>query len=71
MKHVFTILAVFISSLMLNSCGNSLDSNNVYITPYGKRYHQEWCRTIQGHSITCISLDDAEMRGRTPCRVCY
>lgn len=47
------------------------ESNDVYITPHGKRYHHSWCRTIQGHSVTCLSVESAERRGRTPCHVCY
>ena len=47
------------------------DSNEVCITPHGKRYHHSWCRTIQGHSVTFLSEEAAEMRGRTPCHVCY
>ena len=46
-------------------------SNEVFITPHGKRYHHSWCRTIQGRSVISISLKSAEMRGRTPCQVCY
>lgn len=47
------------------------ESVDVYITPHGKRYHHSWCKTIQGHSVTCISLESAEKRGRTSCHVCY
>lgn len=50
---------------------SSNESNDVYITPHGKRYHHSWCKTIQGHSVTSLSLEAAEKRGRTPCRVCY
>lgn len=60
-----------VSALADNEYSASNESNEVFITPYGKRYHHSWCRTIQGHSITSLSLESAEMRGRTPCRVCY
>ena len=76
----------FIAIALLASCGNkktgngpdriasfetSMTETEVYITPYGKRYHHSWCRTIQGHSVKTISLEKAEQRGRTPCHVCY
>jgi len=60
-----------VSALAENVYSTSNESYEVYITPYGKRYHHSWCRTIQGHSVTSLSLESAEMRGRTPCRVCY
>lgn len=60
-----------VSALADNVYSASNESNEVFITPYGKRYHHSWCRTIQGHSVTSLSLESAEMRGRTPCRVCY
>jgi hypothetical protein len=60
-----------VSALADNVYSTSNESNEVYITPYGKRYHHSWCRTIKGHSVTSLSLESAEMRGRTPCRVCY
>lgn len=73
-------------TLVLSACGSeernneisgsaSFDSSNsereVYITPYGKRYHHDWCRTIQGHSVKTTTLEKAERKGRTPCHVCY
>jgi len=60
-----------VSALADNVYYRSNESNEVFITPHGKRYHHSWCRTIQGHSVTSLSLESAEMRGRTPCRVCY
>ena len=54
-----------------NSYSSTNESNEVCITPHGKRYHHSWCRTIQGHSVTFISEEAAEMRGKTPCHVCY
>lgn len=85
MKQTIRSFMVLIWCLILLSCGESKDSNQltenaysthsqtneVYITPHGKRYHHDWCRTIQGHSVTGITIEDAEERGRTPCHVCY
>ena len=68
-QKIYLVIALF-SCVMLLSCGNEND-DGVYITPYGKRYHHSWCKTIQGHSITCLSIEDAKDYGRTPCHVCY
>lgn len=46
-------------------------SDAVYITPKGHRYHREYCPRIKGHPVTAVSRDEAENRGRTPCKVCY
>ena len=85
MKRIFYSFCL-IAALVLSSCGNKSSANeingiasfettdsenDVCITPYGKRYHHGWCRTIQGHSVSTISLEKAERRGRTPCHVCY
>lgn len=82
MIYAASLLAIF----LLSSCGSNTsetkadgfasvyESNSeteVYITPYGKRYHHSWCSTIQGHSVRSLSLEKAEKKGRTPCRVCY
>ena len=73
-------------TLVLSACGSDVRNNEisgiasfhssnsereVYITPYGKRYHHDWCRTIQGHSVKTTTLEKAERKGRTPCHVCY
>ena len=60
-----------ISQFTESTYSSSYEPNDVYITPHGKRYHHSWCKTIQGHSVTSLSLEAAEMRGRTPCHVCY
>lgn len=44
-------------------------AETVYITPKGKKYHRESCRTIK-NSSTPISLNDAIARGYTSCKVC-
>lgn len=73
MKQITRIFTVALFALVLCSCGysGSGSDEDVYITPYGKRYHHSWCRTIQGHKIKCVSVERAEMKGRTPCHVCY
>lgn len=74
------ILIILCSVLVvsLTSCEKNESSNRrqdadkyVYITPYGTKYHHSWCRTIQGHSISKISIKKAKRRGRTQCKVCF
>ena len=43
----------------------------VYITPKGKKYHRQWCRTIKGRNCQAISKIKAENKGKTPCKRCY
>lgn len=50
---------------------NQSDSRTetVYVTRTGKRYHRDGCRYLSA-SRFAMSLEDAEARGYTPCRVC-
>lgn len=63
--------------LAMVSCGGEQRSRyyeadeEVYVTRYGKRYHQEWCKTIKGRYAEAVPKSEAESMGRTPCRVCY
>lgn len=57
---LFFVLAVSLASFA---------AETVYITPKGKKYHRESCRTIK-NSSTQISLNDAIARGYTSCKVC-
>lgn len=68
---IFKTILITACVFALFACRGSGDSEDVYITPHGKRYHQEWCRTIKGHKTKCVSVDKAERKGRTPCHVCY
>jgi hypothetical protein len=45
-------------------------SDSVYITPTGKKYHRASCRTIKNSRITEISRDAAVSRGYGACKVC-
>jgi micrococcal nuclease len=45
-------------------------SQTVYITRSGKKYHLDGCRYLTG-SKTAISLKDAQKQGYTPCKVCH
>ncbi|MGM9799854.1 MAG: hypothetical protein ACI30M_04135 [Muribaculaceae bacterium] len=63
------LISVFLLSLMLSSCASNEES--VFITPKGKRYHKETCRTIQGRQYRSISKVEAIDMGKTPCHVCF
>lgn len=41
----------------------------VYITDYGEKYHESYCRTLKDSHIA-ISLEDAKSRGFEPCGIC-
>jgi uncharacterized lipoprotein YmbA len=58
-------------ALALMSCGGEKSEEEVYVTRYGKRYHQEWCKTIKGRWSKTVPKSEAESMGRTPCGVCY
>jgi len=45
-------------------------SQTVYITRSGKKYHLDGCRYLTA-SKTAISLKDAQNQGYTPCKVCH
>lgn len=44
-------------------------SETVYITKTGKKYHRDGCRYLRQSKIA-ISLDDAQAEGYDPCSVC-
>ena len=45
-------------------------SETVYITKTGKRYHRAGCRYL-AHSSIKTTLKEAKANGYTPCRVCH
>lgn len=51
------------------SAQQTTQSNAVYITPKGKKYHRGGCRTIKNSSKK-ITRREAENQGYTPCKVC-
>lgn len=46
-----------------------LQSQTVYKTPSGKKYHTENCRTVKNTS-TAISVTEALQIGLEPCKIC-
>jgi len=45
-------------------------TQTVYITKTGKKYHRDGCRYLASSKIA-ISLKDAKARGYTACKVCW
>lgn len=45
-------------------------TQTVYITRTGKKYHRDGCRHLAVSKIA-ISLKDAKEKGYTPCKVCH
>jgi hypothetical protein len=45
-------------------------TQTVYITRTGKRYHRDGCRYLATSKIP-ISLKDAKAKGYTACKVCH
>jgi hypothetical protein len=45
-------------------------TQTVYITRTGKKYHSDGCRYLAGSKIA-ISLKDAKAKGYTACKVCH
>ena len=45
-------------------------TQTVYITRTGKRYHREGCRYLTASKIP-ISLKDAKAKGYSACKVCH
>ena len=52
-----------------NSVGNKEDQM-YYITNHGNKYHLENCYHIKNREVTCLSLQEAENNGKTPCSTC-
>lgn len=46
-------------------------SETVYITRSGERYHKQNCYHIKNRTVTAISLSDAVEDGYTACKSCY
>jgi hypothetical protein len=47
------------------------EATTVYVTPNGKKYHTQTCRTIaKSKTVTAITKDEAIEQGYTACKVC-
>ena len=64
MKKFFLLSIVFTLVLTL-----TVQSQTVYVTKSGTKYHSAGCRYLKSSSIP-ISLADAKAKGYSPCSVC-
>lgn len=46
-------------------------TETVYITRYGERYHKQNCSKIKNSLVFPVSLAEALAKGYTPCKTCY
>ena len=61
---------IFLAIMML-VCAVSvaLASNQVVVTPTGKKYHRPDCRTLH-QEMRWLSVEQAKAEGYQPCKVC-
>ena len=53
-----------------SKASSTTNSQTVYITKTGKKYHNEGCSSLKKSKIA-ISLSEAEAKGYTPCKNCH
>lgn len=46
-------------------------NGDVFITRYGKKYHNEWCPMIKSKQTQRVDSYDAEDIGFSPCKKCH
>ena len=63
-------VALPIAAQQKQAVQRSNQTQTVYITRTGKRYHRDGCRYLSMSKIP-ISLKDAKANGYTPCKVCH
>lgn len=70
-KLLIFLLCLFLL-LPIHSCSNvnSDDSETVYITDSGSKYHRSSCSKIKGCSTTAVSRESAKAKGYSRCSVC-
>lgn len=62
-------IALFIG-ILLTCLIQSIDSQTVYITDTGAKYHSENCRFLNKSKIS-IDLSDAKNKGYEACKICH
>jgi competence protein ComEC len=63
-------IALPIAAQQKQAVQRSNQTQTVYITRTGKRYHRDGCRYLSMSKIP-IGLKDAKANGYTPCKVCH
>lgn len=67
------ILLITLCFLQLSFVPNSFakESNTVYVTKAGKKYHERDCQTLaKSKNVKAISIQQAKNDGYKPCKVC-
>lgn len=54
-----------------NTTFSAQQSETVYITKSGKKYHKSDCFYISGRSVRALTVTEAEQYGYSPCSVCF
>jgi biopolymer transport protein ExbD len=63
-------VALPIAAQQKQAVQRSNQTQTVYVTRTGKRYHRDGCRYLSMSKIP-ISLKDAKANGYSPCKVCH
>lgn len=58
------------SASSANKASSTTNSQTVYITKTGKKYHNDGCSSLKKSKIA-MSLSEAEAEGYTPCKNCH
>lgn len=66
---IFLLLAVMMQLLSFPQPVRANDSATVVVTPKGKKYHYQSCRTVKG-KYTRLTIEQARQKGYKPCGVC-
>lgn len=65
-KNKLVFIFILLTGILFASA-----SSTVYVTPSGKKYHRQNCRTLsRSKTVISLSIDSAKSRGYTPCKVC-
>jgi hypothetical protein len=63
-------LALPVAAQQSTAAQQDPQTQTVYITRTGKKYHRDGCRYLAASKIP-ISLKDAKTKGYTACKVCH
>lgn len=62
--------SVYINCLLLFLSITSLQAQNVYKTPSGKKYHLASCSMVENVSRKLVGQKDVKLSSLTPCKIC-
>lgn len=64
------MILLLIAPVTVPATVQAADTDTVYYTKTGKKYHSRNCKTISGHKIWSTTKAQARQRGLTACAVC-